>query len=405
MRGEGSIDDRPDQDLDMSAPLRVGVVGCGNVAVNFHLPAYRALPDRFELVGLADPTPERLEAGRVAAGLPERLVHQDARHLLARDDIDLVDVCTPQHHRRDLLVAAAATGRHILCEKPLAAVPADAAAAVAAAEQARVTLAVVHNYLFFPEVVAAGQVIASGEIGQVRTVTVNMLGVLDAPGAAAYDPRWRHDPAAAGGGVLMDMLHAVYLAEHLLGAPAERVSAYVDNATDGDPVEGLALCRLEADGRAALVNVGWGLGPGGIQVSGTLGRLTIGYQDGGTCPWAPFERLTVTTGAATRVHPLPPGKELVPLARDALHATLLDVADAIGQGRAPMADGRQALHILEATVAAYGSAALGATVALPLPAGGPLHRAGVVGLEELDVPEWSMVARRGLFGVGRRPPT
>ena len=124
----------------MSDVLRVGVVGCGNVALNFHLPSYQANPDRFDVVGLADPTPERLDLGRLAAGLGTGQVHLDSKAMLARDDIDLVDICTPQHLHRDVIVAAAAAGKHIVCEKPLASVPAEAVAAVDAAERAGVVL-------------------------------------------------------------------------------------------------------------------------------------------------------------------------------------------------------------------------------------------------------------------------
>ena len=383
----------------MSTPLRVGVVGCGNVALNFHVPAYQAAPDRYTLVGLADPTPERLALGRTTAGLTSEQVHADAAALLAREDVDVIDVCTPQHLHRDVVVAALAAGKHVLCEKPIAAVPADAAAMVAAAADAGTVLAVVHNYLFFPEVVALRRLIAAGEIGEVRTVRVDMLGVVDSPGAAGYRPQWRHDPAAAGGGVLMDMLHGVYLAEHLLGADVQAVSAFVDSATEGDAVEGLALCRLEAGRRAALVNVGWGVGPGGVTVHGTEGRAVAGYRDDGTMPWAPFEQLTVTTAAGTRALDLPAGQELVPLVADAMRDTVLDLADAITDRRRPAADGAAALHTLETTVAAYASAALGRTVPVPLPTDGPLHAAGVVGLRDLDVPESSPVRRRGLFGL------
>jgi predicted dehydrogenase len=383
----------------MNTPLRVGIVGCGNVALNFHVPAYQAVPDRYRIVGLADPTAERLELGRVTAGLPTDQIHGDAAGLLARDDVDVVDICTPQHLHRDVVVAAAAAGKHLLCEKPIAAVPADAAAMVTAAKDAGVILAVVHNYLFFPEVVALRQVIESGELGEIRTVRVDMLGVVDSPGAAGYRPQWRHDPAAAGGGVLMDMLHGVYLAEHLLGVPVEAVSAFVDSATDGDAVEGLALCRLEAGRRAAMVNVGWGHGPGGVAVHGTRGRAIAGYRADGTMPWAPVEHLTVTTADGTRTVDLPPGQDLVPLVADAMRDTVIDLADAITRAGTPAADGVAALHTLETTVAAYASAALGRTVAVPLPTDGPLYRSGVVGVRALDIPESSLVRRRGLFGV------
>ena len=114
----------------MSAPLRVGIVGCGNVALNFHVPAYQASGGRFEIVGVADPTAERLDLGRQTAGLSEDQVHLHAADLLARDDVDAVDICTPQHLHRDVVIAAAKAGKHILCEKPIAAKPADAAAMV-----------------------------------------------------------------------------------------------------------------------------------------------------------------------------------------------------------------------------------------------------------------------------------
>jgi predicted dehydrogenase len=85
------------------------------------------------------------------------------------------------------------------------------------------TLAMVHNYLWLPEIQAARRVIDSGEIGEVRSVIVNFLGVVDAPGASGNRADWRHDPALAGGGVLIDMLHGVYIAELLLGAPLQEV--------------------------------------------------------------------------------------------------------------------------------------------------------------------------------------
>lgn len=378
--------------------LRVGIIGCGNVALNFHLPAYQGLRDRFEVVALADPTPDRLELGRAKAGLPPERVHLDAADLLARDDVDVVDVATPQHLHREIVVAAAVAGKHVLCEKPVAAIPAEAAQMVAAAQQAGVVLGVVHNYLFFPEVVALRSILESGEIGDVRTVSVDMLGVVDSPGAAGYRPHWRKDPAASGGGVLVDMLHGVYLAEHLLGAPIRAVAAGVD-AAPGDAVESVAHCRFETGHNTGLVEVGWGHGRGGIAVDGTAGRAVAHYRDDGTMPWAPFERLTVTTGGGTRTVDLPAGQELEPLVADAMRATVADLADAVTEGRAPAADGRAAQRILEATIGAYASAALRRTVDLPLPVSGPLHRAGVIGLRDLEVPADSPVRRSGLFGL------
>ncbi|MGC5023752.1 Gfo/Idh/MocA family protein [Tsukamurella sp. DT100] len=381
----------------MTEPIRVALVGCGNIALGFHIPAYLAADDRFRIVGIADPTPERLELGRVAAGLTPEQVHADVADLLARDDVDALDLCTPQHLHRDVASAAARAGKHVLCEKPIAAVPADAEAMRVAAEEAGTVLAVVANYLFFPEVVALKAIIDSGELGEIRTARVDMLGVLDLPGAAGYRPTWRHDPAQAGGGVLVDMLHGVYLAEALLGARAERVSAFVDSASDGDAVDGIALCRLEAGRRVAMVNIAWGMGQGGVAVEGDRGRAVAHYRADGTMPWAPFESLTVTTESGTRTVDLPAGAELESLIAASMRDTVLDFADAIGGGRAPAVDAATARHILEITVAAYASGALGATV--PLPLDGALFTSGVAGLAEIGVPDDSFVRRRGLFGL------
>ncbi len=384
----------------MTTPLRVGIVGCGNVALNFHVPAYHALPERYEIVGLVDPTPNRLELGQSLTGLAGDQVHAQVEDLLNRDDVDVIDVCTPQHLHRDVVVAAARAGKHVLCEKPIAAAPADAAAMVAATDEAGVVLGVVHNYVFLPEIVALRAIVDSGELGEIRTVRVDMLSVVDSPGAAGYQPHWRHQPGASGGGVLMDMLHGVYVAEHLLGnASVDAVSAFVDSATDGDAVEGLALCRLEAGRQVALVNIGWGMGPGGVVVHGTKGRAVARYRADGTIPWAPFEQLVVTTEDGSRVVDLPAGQELVPLIADAMRDTVEDVAIAIENGRQPTADGAAALHTLQTTVAAYTSAALGRTVTVPLDTDSPVFGSGVVGLAELDVPESSLVRRRGLFGL------
>nr|WP_269328625.1 Gfo/Idh/MocA family oxidoreductase [Kineosporia babensis] len=377
------------------------MIGCGNIALNAHLPAFLADPERYQVVAVADPTPARLQ---MAAEATHAQAYVDPLEAICAPEVDIVDVCTPQHLRRDLLIAAAEAGKHIICEKPLASIPADAEAAVKAAEAAGVVLGVVHNYLFLPEITTALRIIASGELGAVRAVTVNYLGVLDLPGAGSYRPLWRHDPAAAGGGVLMDMLHAVYLAEHLLGAPFVRVSGFADAdlpGSRGDGVETMALARFEADvgerTGVAMVNMAWGHGPGGVQVTGTEGRLMISYVDDSTPPWAPLAGLTVTTVEGTRREDVPTGVELPQKMSVSMADALADIADAVASGGRPAATGRDALHTLACTMATYTSAALGRTVPIK-DAGAPgVWSAGVGALAGLEMPAHSPVARGRLF--------
>lgn len=374
-------------------PLRVGLVGLGNVALGYHLPALLDLPDLYRVVAMADPALERREMGREQAGLTEAQVYADPLAMLERDDLDMVDLCTPQHTRRELALAAVAPGRHLLTEKPIATTPADARAIVEAARAAGVRLGIMHNYLFFPEVMRTLELIHDDEIGPVEVAILNWLGCADNPGTASHRPRWRHDPSAAGGGVLMDMLHIVYLAEALLGRPIERVSGWLHARDPEAPVEDIALARLEVEGGAALVNVGWGVGPGGFAVSGHKGRIEVVYEGGGSGAFVPFERLEVH--GVTGHH----------LERDmpsdlGMRGTLRDFAAAIALGRDPAAPGEQGLHVLEATLAVYLAAATGETVTLPLPEEHPVSRLGVTGLAQIDLAPWSPVRQRGIFGLG-----
>jgi predicted dehydrogenase len=390
--------------------LRVGIVGCGNIGRGSHLPAWLANPQVAEVAGLADPTEATLEAARLGAGISPEQAHLDPLELIARPDIDVIDICTPQHLRRDLILAAAQHRKHVLCEKPLATIPAEAAHAVQAMAAAGSTLAMVHNYLWLPEVRAAQRVIDSGEIGRVRTVTVNFLGIVDVPGSSGYVPRWRHDAALAGGGVLMDILHGVYVVESLLGEPLRRVSAYANNDDADSNVEDIALCRFETESNAGLVNIAWGYGPGGLEVTGTEGRVYTVYRNGGTSPWSPLERVLVTTKDGTRVELDVSGQ-----ADDDYHAlrvtfddVLRDFSAALLEGGSPRATGADGLRILEATVGALRSAATGELTHIPLDRGDHVFQRGVVGVGDLELPHFSPVRRRGLYcqppiGTKERP--
>jgi len=357
------------------------------------------MSDLVRVVAVADPDPVARERVRLLAGLSEADAYADATDLLARHDVDIVDVCTPQAFRRSVLVDGANAGKHILCEKPLATTPADAAAAVEAANTNGTLLGIVHNYITLPEIVAALEVIDSGEIGTVRSVVVNYLGVVYEAGAAGD---WRRDPALAGGGVLADMIHGVYQAEALVGEPIRRVSAHVSAPTPDWQVEDLATCVFETDTRVALVNIGWGFGPGDIVVTGSAGRVEIRYAEGGTAPWANLEHVRVTTargttevlGAATERRI---GLGEFPSHTVAFRSVARAFAQAVhGRGR-PVATGADGLRALEATIAAYVSAATGATVPIPLDRHSPPFERGAMGVPDVSSVEWSPFAGTQLF--------
>lgn len=379
--------------------LGIGIIGCGNIAARMHLPAWQELGHLVRVVAVADPDPEARERLRVAAGLSTGDAHAGAGDLIRRADVAMLDVCTPQAFRRDVLVAGARAGKHILCEKPLATTPADAAAAVAAADENGTVLAIVHNYVTLPETVAVRSVIESGEIGTVRSVMVNMLGVVYEPGAAGD---WRRDPALAGGGVLTDLIHGVYQAEALVGEPIRRVSAHVSSPGPDWQVEDLATCVFETDHRVALVNIGWGFGPGGTSVTGSHGRIDVRYEDGGTPPWANLEHVRVTTASGTREVLGSAPQRRIGLGDFPSHAVAFaSIARAFaesarGRGR-PVATGADGLRALEATIGAYVSAATGRTVPIPLDRDSAPFRRGALGVPEVDSVDWSPLVGTRLF--------
>ena len=103
----------------MSTPrrLRVGVLGAGAWASFAHLPGFTRDP-RCEVVAIADPQRDLADAAAQRFGIPD--VYTDHQSLIGRDDLDIVDVCTPSATHFDLAWAALEAGKHVLCEKPVA---------------------------------------------------------------------------------------------------------------------------------------------------------------------------------------------------------------------------------------------------------------------------------------------
>ena len=198
--------------------LRVGLIGSGFMG-KAHAFGYTTaarvfdLPYELELHTLADINDEA--AAKAAAALGFARSTSDWRALVADPDIDVVNVTAPNALHKEMALAAIAAGKHVYCEKPLAPLAADAREMAEAAETAGVKTQVGFNYLCNPMLGLARDMIAAGELGEIR----GYRGVhaedymADADGPFTF----RHDPA--GGGALADIgSHALATAEFLLGA-------------------------------------------------------------------------------------------------------------------------------------------------------------------------------------------
>ena len=106
--------------------LQVGVIGCGGIANQKHFPALTSQADKCEIVAFCDILIERAEEAAKKYGIDGAKVYKDYNDLLSDPEIDVVHVCTPNVSHCPITVAAFGAGKHVLCEKPMAATTEDA---------------------------------------------------------------------------------------------------------------------------------------------------------------------------------------------------------------------------------------------------------------------------------------
>ncbi|GAB2544030.1 Gfo/Idh/MocA family protein [Spirosoma aerophilum] len=148
-------------------------------------------------------------------------VETDWRAVIARDDVDAVDICTPNDSHAEIAIAAAAAGKMILCEKPLARTVAEAQQMVEAVEKAGVKNTVWYNYRRVPAVTLAKQIVDSGKLGKIFHYRANFLQdwTISADLPQGGTALWRLDSDAAGSGVTGDLLaHCIDTAMWINGA-------------------------------------------------------------------------------------------------------------------------------------------------------------------------------------------
>jgi len=142
--------------------------------------------------------------------------------LVGRDDIDLIDVCTPGNTHHDIAIAAAENGKHVFCEKPLANSLSEARAMLAAVEKAGVKHMVAYNYRRVPAVMLAKQIIDEGRLGEIYHWRATYLQdwIID----PSFPLVWRLQKSKAGSGPHGDLnAHIIDLAHYLLGEISEVV--------------------------------------------------------------------------------------------------------------------------------------------------------------------------------------
>jgi predicted dehydrogenase len=265
--------------------LRVGLIGCGNIARRAHLRAMDVLRDRVRLVATADID----EAAAHDAAAPwEAVAYADGHELIGRRDVDVIMIATPEVAHREWTEAAAAAGKHVLCEKPMAPTLGDADAMIAACRRAGVRLMIGHSRRFTRRYMEIRRAIDRGDVGSVRLLRENERRSGAAVGGVRYwsAEHWTGDPAVSVGAALTNGIHEADLLRWFTGS--EPVAVFAEHKVTVERNRGvpdfISLSARFADGAIGSSEISNCLPPGypafhQCEIYGTRGAIRAKDHD------------------------------------------------------------------------------------------------------------------------------
>src|SRR3954469_20001482 len=373
----------------MTPSIRVGLIGYAFMGAA-HSQAFRTAPHFFDLPLVPD---LRVLVGRdkakledAAARLGWQETETDWHRVLERDDVDLVDVCTPGDTHAEIAIAALEAGKHVLCEKPLANTVAEAEAMAEAAARAAtkgVRSMVGFTYRRVPAIAFARQLVAEGRLGQIRHVRAQYLQDWIADPAAPMS--WRLEKDKAGSGALGDIgAHIVDLTQHITGQTLTGASALLETFVKKRPlpestgklggVGGSEMGEVTVDDAAVFLGrftggalatfeaTRFALGRKNairIEVNGSAGSLAFAFEDMNVLHFydgaepagtAGFRRIVVTEPEHPYVAAWWPAGHGLGYEHGFTHQ-VVDLVGALAEGSQPrpsFADGLQVQRVLDA---------------------------------------------------------
>src|ERR671921_756332 len=370
-------------------PLRVAMIGHAFMGAA-HSHAWRTAPRFFDLPltpqlsVLCGRNPETTAAAADRLGWAESST--DWREVVDRDDVDLVDICTPGDTHAEIAIAALEAGKHVLCEKPLANTVAEAEAMAEAAARAAargVRSMVGFTYRRVPAISFARQLVAEGRLGQIRHVRAQYLQ--DWLADASVPMSWRLEKEKAGSGALGDIgAHIVDLTQYITGERVTGVSALMETFVKERPLPAetgklsgvggsetgtvtvddaaLFLGRFSGGALASFEATRFALGRKNairIEINGSRGSLAFDFEDMNVLHFydgdepaatAGFRRIIVTEPEHPYVGAWWPAGHGLGYEHGFTHQ-VVDLVTAIAKGEDPtpsFADGLQVQRVLDA---------------------------------------------------------
>ncbi|HEX2500143.1 MAG TPA: Gfo/Idh/MocA family oxidoreductase [Methylomirabilota bacterium] len=203
----------------MTGALRLGFAGCGEVAVEKHMPAVAELRD-IEVVAVADADPQRLDAVHRRFGVPHR--YADVARLLAHPGLEAVAICLPPRLQVDAALAAVKAGKHVWVEPPLGLSLGECDRLIDGAAESTSTVIVGFHMRWHRLVQQARDIVRSGRLGPLQSVRA----VWNSPRDDDTLPEWRRHRRLGGGALVEIALEHFDLWRHLLESEVEEIFAY-----------------------------------------------------------------------------------------------------------------------------------------------------------------------------------
>ncbi|MCR8634346.1 Gfo/Idh/MocA family protein [Paenibacillus radicis (ex Xue et al. 2023)] len=259
--------------------IRIGVIGVGIIG-KAHLQEYAGIPGA-EVVALCDINEQEARLTAEKYGIPD--VYTDFKEMLARDDIDAVDVCLHNNFHAPLTIAALRSGKHVYCEKPIAGSYYDGLTMLEAARESGKKLHIQLGTLYKKETKAAKALIDDGQLGRLFHARSNGFRRRGRPYVDGFGTVHFTKKASAGGGALLDMgVYHIAQMLYLLGVTdVERMTGRLVQEMDMDPqrredsgfdVEELAVGFVTFKSGVTLdIFEAWAIHLGGIEGSSIVG--------------------------------------------------------------------------------------------------------------------------------------
>jgi UDP-N-acetyl-2-amino-2-deoxyglucuronate dehydrogenase len=350
--------------------LRIAIIGTGGISQS-HIAGYLEFPDKCKIVALVDIYPEKAQEKKERFNLTDADVFDNYLKILGRDDIDVIDVCTPPYVHAEIAISGLNAGKNVLVEKPMAASVEECDKILEAAERSGKLLSVVAQNRYRTACMNLKKTLDSGLAGEIVHAQADSFWWR---GHCYYDLWWRGTWEKEGGGCTLNhAVHHIDMMLWMMGRPEEVQSIMTNTSHDNAEVEDLSIALLKYK-------------------NGALGQITSSVVHHGeeqqvvfqgknariSAPWKVYASLSKSNGFPERNTQLEQEIEELyksfPEQKYNNHAPLLlDVMNAIETGGKPLISGQDGRATVELITAIYESSVSRKPVKLPLAKDDPFY--------------------------------